>query len=136
MRRPLNSKNIDCEEVGCERKATTDYRWCNGLGIEMGAFLCDECCDVGQARLHQRRVGVQGDGPWRLPDEHPAKRDTNVPGTITWEEYLTAYSAYSDTYGTMQSAERIIERGGFSYNELVDLLGHEPKTWKPRTEEE
>ncbi len=78
------------------------------------------------------RVRVQGEGPWWLPDSHPAKKKTTVPGTITWEEHLEAYKEYSARYGNCQSAERLVERGGFGYAELVDLLGHEPTTWLPR----
>ncbi len=52
-------------------------------------------------------------------------------GTITWEEYLLAFSAYSVRYGTSQSAERLAERGGFCYGELIMFLGHEPTTWMP-----
>lgn len=54
------------------------------------------------------------------------------PGTISWSEYLIAYSDYSAHYGTQQSAERLAERGGFSYFELVMHLRREPTTWEPR----
>ena len=53
-------------------------------------------------------------------------------GTIAWDEHLYAWSAYSSRFGSAQSAERIAERGGFGYGELVDLLGHDPETWEPR----
>ena len=51
-------------------------------------------------------------------------------GLITWEEYLEAYAEYAKRYGNEQSAERLEERGGFGYKELIQLLGHEPKTWR------
>lgn len=51
------------------------------------------------------------------------------PGTISWAEHEEAWADYGARYGG-QSAERIAERGGFSYGELVDHLGHEPKTWR------
>jgi hypothetical protein len=54
------------------------------------------------------------------------------PGTITWAEHLTAWSAYAARYGDGQSAERLAERGGFGWGELVVLLKHEPATWRPR----
>jgi hypothetical protein len=54
------------------------------------------------------------------------------PGTITWEEYLLAYSDYARQVGTRQSAEQLVERGGLYYGELVEHLGFEPKTWEPR----
>jgi hypothetical protein len=44
---------------------------------------------------------------------------------------MEAYATYSGRYGTSQSAERLAERAGFSYDELIDLLGHEPTTWQP-----
>lgn len=53
------------------------------------------------------------------------------PGTITWEEHLLAYSSYAAKYGTSQSAERLSERGGFCYSELIMFLGREPETWRP-----
>lgn len=60
-------------------------------------------------------------------------RDHKKPaGSITWAEHLEAYAAYSARYGTSQSAERLNERGGFGYGELVMFLGHEPKTWTPQ----
>lgn len=53
-------------------------------------------------------------------------------GTIAWAEHLEAFAAYASKYGHAQSAERIHERGGFGYGELVDFLGREPRTWQPR----
>lgn len=54
------------------------------------------------------------------------------PGTISWEEHTRAHSGYVAYWGSgNQSAQRLAERGGFSYCELVDFLGHEPKTWAP-----
>lgn len=52
------------------------------------------------------------------------------PGTISWEEHLQADSAYSARYGVSQSADRIAERGGFGWSELLEFLGHEPTTWR------
>jgi len=53
-------------------------------------------------------------------------------GTVEWAEYLEAYSNYAVRYGRGQTADRLAERGGFSYWEITEYLGHEPKTWKPR----
>lgn len=72
-----------------------------------------------------RRAPVQGE--YATPGD-----SARGPGTITWEEHLAAYAGYSGMYGTSQSAERLAERGGFGYRELVDFLGHEPTTWTPR----
>lgn len=52
-------------------------------------------------------------------------------GTIAWSEHEKAWEAYHRRHSG-QSAERIAERGGFSYGELVDHLGHEPSTWSVR----
>ncbi len=54
-----------------------------------------------------------------------------VPGTISWEEHERAWEAYARRYGRAQSVKRIHERMGFSYAELTEFLGHEPKTWEP-----
>ena len=70
------------------------------------------------------RVPVQGEfhrgANWRFK-----------PGTISWGEHAEAYTEYAKRHGTSQTAERIAERGGFGYSELVKLLGHSPKTWMP-----
>ena len=52
-------------------------------------------------------------------------------GTITWEEHCEAWADYAARYGRDQSAERMAQRGGFSYGELVDHLKREPRTWVP-----
>ena len=54
------------------------------------------------------------------------------PGSISWEEHLLAYAGYSHRYGTSQTAERMAERGGFDYAELVMFLGRAPTTWDAR----
>ena len=51
-------------------------------------------------------------------------------GTISWAEHVEAWNGYK--YGDDQDAERIAERGGFSYFEITEQLGHEPTTWEPR----
>lgn len=81
----------------------------------------------------ERRTLVQGDGPYWLSDGHPAKVNTRRPGTITWSEHLEAWEHYARRFGRDQSAERLAERGGFGWAELVELLGHEPRTWEPRS---
>lgn len=64
---------------------------------------------------------------------NPAKgRKAIGPGTVAWSEHLEAYAGYSGRYGTSQSAERLAQRGGFGYYEMVEFLGHEPTTWSAR----
>ncbi len=53
------------------------------------------------------------------------------PGTISWAEHESAWSAYAARYGTQQSAERMAQRGGFDFAELLTYLGREPTTWAP-----
>jgi hypothetical protein len=78
------------------------------------------------------RAPVQGDGCWWLRPGHPASKPTDhEPGTIAWSEHVEAWEAYNKKWGGHQSAERMAERGGFVWGELVELLGHEPTTWEP-----
>lgn len=87
-----------------------------------------------------RRAPVQGDGPCHLDRAHPWRqrwtkshgREPIPPGWISWAEHLKAYADYSGRYGTSQSAERLAQRGGFGFLELVDHLGHDPETWTRR----
>lgn len=57
------------------------------------------------------------------------------PGTIAWDEHMRAWNDYAQRFGDSQDALKIHRRGGFSYGELTDHLGHEPETWieNPRT---
>ncbi len=80
-----------------------------------------------------KRAPVQADATAHLPADHPGRRPgARGAGTIAWAEHLLAYAAYAARYGRSQSAERLAERGGFGYGELLELLGHEPTTWEPR----
>jgi hypothetical protein len=60
------------------------------------------------------------------------RRLNKPPGTISWEEHVKAWEAYNAKYGNHQDAERIAQRGGFDYAELLEFLGEEPKTWRSR----
>jgi len=72
-----------------------------------------------------RRAPVQGDR-W-LPYGTIGREN----GTITWEEHLEIYEAYVKKWGCRdQSAERLAERAGFGYGEIIDLTGQPPKTWQ------
>ena len=53
-------------------------------------------------------------------------------GTVSWQEHLLAWSVYNAQFANQQSADCIAMRGGFSWQELLDYLGHEPTTWEPR----
>lgn len=68
----------------------------------------------------------------RVAPVQATRRLGKPPGTIAWAEHEEAWREYSRRYGRSQSAERITERGGFDYAELVEFLGREPTTWQPR----
>lgn len=87
------------------------------ISTELGAALL-----LAKKPAEERRANVQGD----------YHRGGRKPGTITWSEHLEAFEGYAKRYGRDQSAQRLHERGGFGYEELVLFLGHEPKTWRPR----
>lgn len=71
-----------------------------------------------------RRAPVQG-------EHRGTGRERRGPGTIAWTEHEQAWAIYSRKYGRDQSAQRIADRGGFGWYELIELLGHEPATWVP-----
>lgn len=77
-------------------------------------------------------MSTLGSGAYYVESEL-AKSDVQAPGTITWAEHLEAWQAYDKKWRCGQTAERIVERGGFDWNELVEFLGREPTTWLPRT---
>ncbi len=91
----------------------------------------------------ERRAPVQGSGPYQLPPLHPARRAfesgglivCREPGTISWAEHELAWEGYRRKFpssASAQDAERIAQRNGFSFNELIMFLGKEPNTWTPR----
>lgn len=75
---------------------------------------------------NERRAPVQGDR------DLPKGADGREPGTIAWSEHEEVWRVYNKRFRGDQSAERIANRGGFYYVEIVNLLGHAPKTWQPR----
>jgi hypothetical protein len=83
-----------------------------------------------------RRAPVQRDcqlrpvGRYGCP--HTAESPKHNHGSITWAEHEEAWADYAKRYGRDQDAETIATRGGFGYSELVDHLGHPPRTWEPR----
>ena len=74
---------------------------------------------------NERRAPVQG--AYYLPVGTVGRE----PGTIAWSEHEEIWQAYAKRWGGSQSATRIAERGGFGYDEIIDLIGHAPKTWQP-----
>lgn len=89
------------------------------LSLEQEGRHCDTC-------ICGKRAPVQADA-------HAGRHGNFVgPGTISWDEHCLAWGAYAHRHGGQQTAERIAERGGFSYGELMELLGAKPETWEPR----
>jgi hypothetical protein len=80
-----------------------------------------------------KRAPVQRDC-WYPPGrcEHGPGSRYHQAGTVAWAEHLRAYDDYAKRYGRDQSAERLAERGGFGYAEMVMHLGHDPSTWEPQ----
>jgi hypothetical protein len=68
-----------------------------------------------------RMVRVIGSRLLRIPD-----------GFISWEEHVKVWELYHKKWSSSQSAERIAERGGFYMDEVVELLGQQPMTWRAR----
>lgn len=50
-------------------------------------------------------------------------------GTISWAEHMEAFDSYKPHDWGLSAAE-IADLGGFTYQGLTDLLGHEPTTWR------
>lgn len=78
------------------------------------------------------RVPVQGEGMFWLSESDLRQRGLRAhePGSVSRSEFTLAHLMYMIGGGT-QSANRILERGGFSFFELTNLLGHEPETFEP-----
>lgn len=55
----------------------------------------------------------------------------SVAGSISWAEHELAWREYARQCGHSQSAERLAERGGFDWWELLLFLGREPESWEP-----
>jgi hypothetical protein len=76
--------------------------------------------------VNERRALIQGDRG--IPKGSPGRE----PGTVSWAEHEEAWAKYARRYGEDQSAERINQRGGFSYREIATLLNRPPSTWAER----
>lgn len=90
--------------------------------VEASRALSAAIAAAEQGRT-ERRVPVQGERLYRR--EFPA-------GTVAWSEHLKAWQWYAKAGHGDQSAERVVERGGFGWTELCCLLGRTPQTWRAR----
>lgn len=78
-----------------------------------GWFHSPLCNEMFRRWWGGRRAPVQGD------------RGLHGPGTIPWTTHLLAWDGYAAAGHGSQSAERIAERGGFSYIEVqCAIAGH------------
>jgi hypothetical protein len=79
-------------------------------------------------------VGTSSSGERRAPVpavEFPRPRPA---GTVSWTEFLMAWDGLKARRGSMasgKSPDAVADEGGFTYEELVEYLGFEPKTWRP-----
>jgi hypothetical protein len=71
----------------------------------------------------ERRAPVQGH--WR------PRGQSRPGGTIAWSEHVLIREAYARRCGKGQDAERIAQRGGFAYDDIIMFLGRAPETWEP-----
>lgn len=105
----------------------------HGLDVDnppLRCAICGQPVAITEAKARPaRRAPVQGDH--RIPRGEPGRE----PGTIAWAEHLEIFEAYAKRYGRDQSAERIAERAGFGYREIVLFTGRPPTTWEPIAEE-
>ncbi len=104
-----------------------------GAAVSLGG-LAD---DVLVSMVEQYVAGAPPRAPVQGERGCPAGSRVGAPlasakpsGTIAWAEHVEAWVAYNRMHKE-QSAERLAERGGFGWYELVELLGHEPHTWEP-----
>lgn len=97
----------------------------------------------------ERRVPVHANRDWHLSYEERQNRRTlpgGVTGTIPWHVHMKAWEGYVAAGQGSWSAERMAERGGFSYREVQcclrgcynecgpdhDFSDHEPVPgWEP-----
>jgi hypothetical protein len=108
----------------CDACGWAMREWKDGADCERKDALLASVVAVHEEKK-ERRAPVQGDR------SIPKGSDGRESGTIAWSEHEEVWRAYADRGHGGQSAERIAERGGFGYREIVDLIGHVPKTWQP-----
>jgi hypothetical protein len=65
--------------------------------------------------ITERRFPIQGETDTKNRGRRP-------PGWVPWGVAELAYKVYVRRYGTDQSLEKLAERGGFGWTELINLL--------------
>ena len=112
----------DLYEFGLRRGSQSNA---DGEHPDCPSCICGKRAPVQASRYEVGANGYEDKG-------RPRMGPGAGPGTISWAEHLIAWGGYDAKWGSGQTAERLAERGGFSYAELLDFIGHEPKTWMPR----
>jgi hypothetical protein len=73
-------------------------------------------------REHERRFPIQGETVRSSDQDGGSISNRREAGWIPWGVAEEAYKVYSRRYGKDQSLERLAQRGGFGWSELVWLL--------------
>lgn len=99
-------------------------------------FSADLEAVLTAAGFSPRRAPMQA-SEWELSGDledrsrrRPSGSKGTVPGTISWAEHERCWIEYARRYPG-QSAERMAERDGFSWQEYVLFVGAEPASWRP-----
>jgi len=72
-------------------------------------YKSDQWQDPGDPQRHIRAFPIQ---------IHPAQ----TPDSVPWPVAEEAYTEYAAQYGSLQTLERLAERGGFGASEIATLL--------------
>ncbi len=131
--RDLLRVKLDAAEAKAARLEARTARVCAGcVGTGIAKFGADEvvnckaCGGAGAVIVEgvaQRGVMIPDELPPVAPVQGEWKK--RPAGTVPWSVHLKAFGTYRKILGNGQSAERIAERGGFSYREMQCLLaGH------------
>jgi hypothetical protein len=67
----------------------------------------------------------------RLRNRAPVQAGGEMPaGTIAWYEFQQIHASYAQRFGALaHNPESIINRGGFTYQEIQEYIGKDPETW-------
>lgn len=99
---------------------------CMGTGLAGARVNCKSCGGSGVVIVEgvaQPSVMIPDELPRVAPVQGEWKK--RPAGTVPWIVHMEAFDTYRKKFGNGQSAERIAERGGFSYREMQCLLaGH------------
>lgn len=122
---------LDGACAACEAGAPNDHASNVRVARTVLALHTDSATNEASAGVigSEKRAPVQGEleALPNVPGHHPV-----VAGTISWLEHEEAWHSYNHAFRNEQSAERIAERGGFSYFELCGFLGRPPSSWRAR----